>query len=120
MADIPGANEAPVLFTVRDAMIAAGVNNVALFEGSTAAARLATDIFNDDFDSCLDKSHSELYDDFKTYSEMTVAQGQIRLLPGIKHNVRAFIQWVMDEKHFGRDPRTTPYPAEQSAALLRR
>ena len=73
-------------------MIACGVNNVDVFLGNTPAFRLATDIFGDDFTTCMDKTFVELDSNFKTYSDLTQVQGQIRLLPGIKQKFKVFIQ----------------------------
>ena len=78
-------------------MIARGVNDVDILLGDTPAFRLATDIFGDDFTTCMDKTFVELDNDFKTYSNLTQGQGQIRLLSGIKRNIKAFIKWVRDE-----------------------
>jgi hypothetical protein len=44
------------VFTVRNAMIACGVNNEALFDGDTPAQRIAADLFGDDFATCMDIS----------------------------------------------------------------
>ena len=73
-------------------MIACGVNYINVFLGDTPAFHLATDIFGDDFTTCMDKTFKEFDSYFKTYSNLTQAQGQIRLLPGIKRNIKAFIQ----------------------------
>lgn len=61
--------------TVVDAMVMCGVEHDALFMDETQAQRLANDIFDDRFDSCLDINFKELDDHFKTYSDLTVAQG---------------------------------------------
>ena len=100
-------------------MITCGVNDVDIFLGDTPAFRLVTDIFGDDFTTCMNKKFGELNSDFKTYSDMTQAQGQNRLLPGIKHNIKALIQWVRDEQHLGRNPETMAFPVVQAPALLR-
>ena len=101
-------------------MIACGVNHINVFVGDTPAFRLATDMFSDDFTTCMDKTFVELDSDFKTYSALTQAQGQIRLLPVIKRNIKAFIQWVRDEQSLGRNPETIAFPVVQGPALLRR
>ena len=62
----------------------------------------------------------ELESDFKTYSDSTVNQGQLRLTPRSKKNLKAFIQQVRDEVRLGRDPRNTAFPAEQATHLIRR
>ena len=78
--------------TVLDSVIACGVNNVQLFNGQTKAQRIAGEVFDNDFESCRFKSIDELKEDLKAYSGLTAAQGQIRLNPGIKRNLRAFVQ----------------------------
>jgi hypothetical protein len=111
-------------FTVRDAMASCGLlDNPAgpmLFNGQTQAQRVAFDLFNDDFMSCMDKTFSELDQDFKTYSDLTVAQGQIRMVPGVKTQIKAFVQWVRDEVRYGRAPTMTPFPVNTAATLIRR
>ena len=64
---------APVPYTVRMGMTECGVNDVDLFNGQTAAERLAEDLFDGAFETCLDKTHEELDADFKTYSDLTQA-----------------------------------------------
>lgn len=111
-ADIPG--------TVLNALIACGVDNVALFLGETQAQRIADDIFDDTFTSCMDVTFKELDDHFKTYSDLTAAQGQIRIRPGTRKNIKAFVQWTRDEIRLGRDPSLTPFPVAQVGELIRR
>ena len=110
----------PVHFSVLDAMIACGMDNAVPFNGDTAAQRITDDVFSDDFDVCMDKTHEDLDSDFKTYSELTIAQGQIRLLPGTKRNIKAFIQWVRDQRRLGLNPRDTAFPVLEAPNLLRR
>ena len=91
-------------FTVLDAMIACEVDNVTLYNGDTQAARIASDIFDDDFQTCIDKSSTELDNDFKDYSVLTANQGQIRLRPSQKKNVKAFLHWVKHKYRIDEDP----------------
>jgi hypothetical protein len=58
--------------------------------------------------------------EFKTHSDLTANQGQIRLLPGTKRNIKAFIQWARDERCLGRDPSTQAFPIADAANLIRR
>ena len=48
-------------------MISCGVNNVITFDGKTGAQELATYLFTDDFNTCIDKYFEEIDDDFKSY-----------------------------------------------------
>eukprot|EP00978_Attheya_sp_CCMP212_P022229 scaffold66053_cov49-Attheya_sp.AAC.1 len=88
-------------FDVHQAMTACDINDVNLFDGATAAARMALDMFNNSFHSCMDKMFDEVDPDIKSYSSLTIAQGQIRLSPGIRTRVKAFIQWKRDVIHLG-------------------
>ncbi|CAJ1963903.1 unnamed protein product [Cylindrotheca closterium] len=99
----------PPLFTVHDNMVICGINDATLFQGRTQAERIAYEIFSDDFNTTMDVSIDELNDELKTLAGMTTAQGQIRLMPGIKKNIRAFIQWCRDEFRMGRDPATVHF-----------
>ena len=94
----------PPTYTVLEAVIACGVDNNAMFDGNTAAERIATDLFDDSYVTAMDKTWEELDTDFKSYTDLTQNQGQIRLLPGIKRNLKGFIQWVRDEFRLGRNP----------------
>ena len=49
-------------------------------------------MFEDDFSTCMDKTHEDIDNDFKTFLIMTVAQEHIRLLPGVKKRIKSFIQ----------------------------
>ena len=108
------------LHTIVDALIACGVDNVALFMGKTQATRIAEEIFNGSFSSCLDITFKELDEACKAYSELTVAQGQIRVPAGTRKNIKAFLQWTQDEICLSRDPSDTPFPANQVLNLIRR
>ena len=74
----------PPVFTVYQAMMSAGVNDTDNFNGQSSAERLAEDIFDNDFVSCMDKSQADVEADFKSFSSLTLLQGQIRILPRIK------------------------------------
>ena len=108
------------MLTVADAMAACGVDHDHLFMDETQTQRLASDIFGDEFSSCLDITFKELDDHFKTYSDLTVAQGQIRVRPGTRKNIKAFVQWTRDKLRLGRNPASTPFPIEQVSDLIRR
>lgn len=100
--------------------MACGVSNMNMFNDQSDAARMAEDLFNDDFYSTMDKTFEELNEDFKTYANLTQAQGQIRINPGIRRNIKAFIQWSRDQIRVGQDPSTMQFPVEQAPILIRR
>jgi hypothetical protein len=101
-------------------MVTCGVDHDALFLDETQAQRLASDIFGDQFTLCLDITFKELDEHFKTYSDLTVAQGQIRIRPGTRKNIKAFVQWTRDELRLGRDLTESPFPIELVGDLIRR
>lgn len=80
--------------TVHDLMTSIGINYVALFNGATNAEHIENDMFNDNFKSFMDKTYEEIDADLKAFSTLTVTQDQIRLLPGVKYNLMAAVQWV--------------------------
>ena len=110
----------PPVYTVLEALVACGVDNANNFNGNTPAWRLSNELFSDDFESCLDKTQQELDDDLKSYSTLTQLQGQIRILPGCRKNIKAFIQWSKDQIRTGVDPSTIPFPMGNVTDLLRR
>ena len=79
------------LYTVRMAITACGVNDVAQWNGQTKAQRIAANIFDETFEMAMDKTMEEIDADFKSYSELPMNQGQIRLRPGTKAKIRALI-----------------------------
>lgn len=85
-----------------------------------AVERIATDMFDDDFQTCMDKDLKELDDDLRSYSTLTIAQGQIRLQPGIKKRIHAFIQWSCDRTRMGKDPETMAFPVNDAQELIQR
>jgi len=93
-------------FTVFDAMINCRVDNNALFQQETQATRIARDIFNDDFNSCMNITYDEFDADLKSFSSLTAANGRITLNPQVKRNIKAFIQWTRDHIRTGVDPST--------------
>jgi hypothetical protein len=98
------------LHTVLHALIACGVNNEVLFLEETQAQRIADDVLDNLFSTCMDITFKEVDDHFKTYSDLTMAQGQIRLRPGIFKNIEAFVQWARDELRLGSDPNLSTFP----------
>ena len=76
------ATAVPPVYMVHNAMIACGINDVNLFRDKSEAQRIASDIFQESFDTCMDKTFDEVDNDLKTYSVLTQANGQIWLTPG--------------------------------------
>ena len=76
---------------VLDAMIACGCDNAVMWNGETAATRIASNVFDDDFSSCMDNSFDDLDQDLKSYASLTAANGQICLNPKAKKQIQGFI-----------------------------
>ena len=97
--------------TVREALSFCGLNNA-------QATRFANEVFGDDFHLVRDKTTDELKEDLKSYSTLTVAQGQIRIHPGRKKNIRAMMHWTRDQFRRGLNPLNTAFPVANATNLL--
>ena len=106
--------------TVRQLLVIARVDNTLLFNNKTQAQQLASDLFDDAFASCMDKSYEEIDSDLKSYAQLTAIQGQIRLQPGVKRGIKAFVQWTRDMIRTDLYPATVPIAAFDNATLMRR
>ena len=103
------------------ALVLCGVPNAGVyFNSNSHAERISAEVLDDNLRTCMDKSIASLEDDWKTFSSLTVNQGQIRLRPGVKKNIRALTHWARDEIRMGRDPNNTPFPIGQVADLIQR
>ena len=68
----------------------------------------------------MDISFSELDDYWRTYSQLTIANGQIRLRPATKSNIKALIQWGRDCMRLNIDTSTNLFPIGDKVNLLQR
>ena len=59
----PGPN--PPFKLVND-MLDCGITDAVLFDGNTKASRIATELFDDNLTSCIDKMYVKLDYDFKS------------------------------------------------------
>ena len=114
-AAIPPAG---IVNTLEDLLTVCGVPDDGLFNGATNANRIAHDIFNNDFDSCMDIMFDDFDQECKTYASLTVAQGQIPLRPGTKNNIKAMMQWCREKLLIGQDPATIIYPNANQLNLI--
>ena len=76
-------------------------------------------MFDDDLLSCMDKSYEEIEADIKSYSTLTIVQGQTRLQPGTKRSIKAIVQWVRGQIRTNVDPAVGPLPILDVALLTR-
>ena len=113
----PGANPP---FTLANALCDYSITDAVLFDGDTKASRIATELFDDNFMSCMDKTYVELDDDLNLYSTLNFTHGQIRLTPGHNKNIKEFIQWMKDQIHLGIDPITFRFPVANASDFIKR
>ena len=107
--------------TVRDAMILCGIpDDGILFNGVDKPDRIAAEFFDDDFESCLLLSFEDIENECKTMSTLTVAQGQIRITPATKRNLKAFIEWTKSKLIIGEDPENEAFPVGDAMEYIRR
>ena len=78
----------------------------------------ANDIVNNLFATCMEMTSKELDDHFRANSEMTVAQGQIRLKPGRRKNIESLVQRTRNESRLGRDHAIMSFSVDQVSDLI--
>ena len=82
------------------------------------AKRIATNIFENDFNQSMEKTVDELEEYFKSYSILTVIQGQIRLNPATKRNARSLLQFTKDRLRLVEDPAQVQFPIFNVTELI--
>ena len=103
-----------VLVAVR----ACGVPDMPLFDGQGPAERITSEVFEDDFETCKTITKEDLYDNFKSYTNLTVANGRIVLNPLTKKRLHAMIEWAISLYRVGQDPYAQPFPVAQSNTII--
>ena len=53
-------------FTLANAMLDFGITDAILFDGDTKSSSIATELFDEDFTSCMDRTYIKLEDDLKS------------------------------------------------------
>ena len=109
----PGLPPGIAIYTVAQAMTDCGLS-------AANGASFATEVFMDDFETCKDMSDTDLSDAFKTFANLSVQEGRIRLLPAQKVKVKAFLQWAKDQHRMGLNPSMIPFPVASTTILIRR
>ena len=116
-------NQAPLPpnHNVLEAVILCGVSNAprAGIVG-TDAERISENVFNNNFESCMDYDEEQLKAGLKTFSELRANQGEITLMPIVKKRLLAFIQFAKDEIWMGRNLGAIAFPVGNMTALLKR
>ena len=78
--------------TSKNELLILKVEETDLFQYLIKSERIYKEVFDDDFESCMDKTSTKLDDGFKSFSTLTVSKRQIHLTPGTKRNIKEFIQ----------------------------
>ena len=121
-AVVPVVPAGPPTFTVKDAMVLCGVSDVARTgQANSDAERIAENIFDNDFENCMDFKSDELESDLKGLNEqLPVNRGRIAVLPNSRKKILAFIQWTKDMYRTGLDPTQFPFPVAETKELRKR
>ena len=106
--------------TVRSLLALAGVDDSVPFNSKTQAQRMSNDMFDDSFESCLDKTFDEIDADLKIYANPTVANGRITIVPRVMRTIKAFVQWTKDMIRTDRNPESEVITGFDVAGLMRR
>ena len=64
---------------------------------------VATGLFQDDFETCIDLNDSALYNYFKSTASLAATNGQIKFQIQQGNNIRALVQWTKDAIRTGQD-----------------
>ena len=109
-----------MVHTIEEALIAGGVNTINnQIGGQSNAQHLVDDMLGGVYSTCMDKTFTDMDNGFKSYTDLTQAQGHIRLKPSTKRKAKAFVQWEKDRCRLGLDPADTPFPVDQTEDLIR-
>lgn len=92
--------------TVLEAVIECGVPLLPIFDFQSPAERIAEQIFGDSFEVCNEKTNDEIDEDLKCFHDLAANAGRIRLLPGVRRNLKAFVYWVKHAYRTSQDPST--------------
>ena len=114
------AAAAPPVHTVEQAMILCGLSDAEFWNDMSPAERVADELFDNDFSTCMDMKMEELESSQKTLAELRVNQGKVVILPSSKRKIRAFIQWTRDQYRLQRNPEHFEFPVADSKDLLKR
>ena len=76
-------------FTVLQNIIACGISdqNGPGNLTTSPAERIATEMFDNDFDACINMSDDDIKSYLKTFCDLAQAQGQVRLMPGAQRGL---------------------------------
>lgn len=94
----------PHVYMVREAMIACGFNDVIACAGFTDAQRIATESFDNDFNTVIHMKDDDITSEVKQYASLTQANGKISWTVPQNNKIKVFIFWVQDLHRKGLQP----------------
>ena len=106
--DIYDGKEVP--YDVATAMKACGLDDV-------KATTIASELFDDQFEACIDLTMDDLKDNFKSLATIPKTDGGVKIAPGPKRKVESFTLWVKHQYRMGRDPATLKYPYAEAITI---
>lgn len=81
------------------------------------AVTISDQLFDDKFTTCIDKTDTELKDNFKSLVTLPVNSGGIRFQPKQKAGIEAFTFWVKHQYRLGRDPKMLVFPVDNTSEI---
>ena len=81
---------------------------------------VATGLFQDDFETCIDLNDSALYNYFKSTALLAAVHGQIKFQIQQRNNIKALVQWTKDKIRTGQDPAMQEFAPTGIAKILRK
>jgi hypothetical protein len=108
----------PQNYTVRQAMVACGFNDVIQRAAMTDAQRVAEESFDNDFQTALYLDDADVASEAKRFSTFTQAAGKISWTVPQKNKVKAFIFWVQDLHRKGLQPTLLPFLTQETSAEI--
>ena len=108
-----------MVHTVTEAMKQCGVDYITQFQNRTSAQTITENVFGDDFYMCLGKTTDELDNNIKSFATLRQNQGQIRIGPGEKMKLVAFMHWVQNKVCCGEATEDEPFPVYMHPDLIR-
>ena len=81
---------------------------------------VATGLFQDDFETCIDLNDSALYNYFKSTASLAAAHGQIKFQIQQRKNIRSLVQCSKDAIRTGKDQAMHKFAPTRISKILRK
>ena len=81
---------------------------------------MADELIDDNLSPCTEETYKKFDEDLKSYSNLTVIKGKIRLEPGQKNNIKAFIQCTRYQIRLKINTPLTRFPVVNASDYIKR